>query len=40
MEPNGASNGSNFYNYLIRPDKRASRQLEDLCLGLAKIIVR
>jgi hypothetical protein len=38
MEPNGHATNS-FYNYLIRPDKSATRQLEDLCLGLAKLIV-
>ena len=38
MEPNGKPTTS-FYNYLIRPDRSATRQLENLCLGLAKVIV-
>ncbi|KAJ4508402.1 hypothetical protein HRR83_007333 [Exophiala dermatitidis] len=30
--------GSGFWRYLINPDKTATQQLEELCLGLAKII--
>jgi hypothetical protein len=31
--------GSGYWRYLINPDKSATPQLEQLCLGLAKVIV-
>jgi len=38
---NANSNGADAYwRYLITPEKRATPQLEQLCLGLAKVIVR
>ena len=37
MEPNGNSHFR--WEYLIKPDKSATQQLEDLCVGLAKCIV-
>jgi hypothetical protein len=38
MESSGSSQRG-FYSYLINPNKSATRQLEDLCLGLVPIIV-
>lgn len=32
--------GGNYWGYLFKPNKTATPQLEQLCLGLAKIIVR
>jgi hypothetical protein len=34
------SAGGNYWGYLFKPDKSAAPLLEQLCLGIAKIIVR
>lgn len=35
----GSSYTGYQYSYLVKPDKSATKQLDDLCLGLAGVIV-
>lgn len=37
MNPNQPNPG--FWRYMINPDKSATPQFEQLCLGIAKVIV-
>jgi hypothetical protein len=41
MTSNNNNNaGGNYWGYLFKPDRSATPLLEQLCLGIAKIIVR